>query len=227
MSNIEHVFFDLDHTLWDFDKNSKLAFEKILKLNVVNVDLDHFLEHYVPINLKYWKLYREEKVNQTNLRYNRLKDTFNAVSVSVSDEKINKLSQDYMTYLTHFNYLLEGTQEILEYLKPRYKLHIITNGFQEAQDKKIEKSKLSHYFETITNSEMAGVKKPNPKIFNMALEFAKTNPEKSIMIGDNFEADVQGALDVGMAAICYNYHNIKLEENIKSISHLLELKHIL
>ena len=227
MNNKEHVFFDLDHTLWDFDKNSKLAFKKILKQNAIEVDLEHFFKYYAPINLKYWKLYREEKIDQTKLRYNRLKETFEGLSMAISDKKINQLSQDYITHLTQFNYLLSGTYEILEYLKPKYKLHIITNGVQKIQDEKLKKSKLTNYFHTVTNSEMAGVKKPNPIIFNMALGLANANPETSIMIGDSFEADIQGALNVGMAAICYNYHNTSLAKNIKSIHHLLELKNIL
>jgi len=224
MTKIEHVFFDLDHTLWDFDKNSKLTFDKIFKLNAIKVDLNSFISHYIPINLKYWKLYREEKVTQTYLRYHRLKETFDALSIDVSDEKIHQLSKDYIIYLSEFNHLLDGAKAILEYLKPNYKLHIITNGFQDVQNKKLKKSKLYNYFTTITNSEMAGVKKPNAKIFNMALDLAAANPKNSIMIGDNFEADIQGAIAIGMTAICYNYHKVNLDKNIKQIDHLLELK---
>jgi len=227
MTNIEHVFFDLDHTLWDFDKNSKLTFGKILKLNDIETDLNEFITHYEPINLKYWKLYRDEKVNQIDLRYNRLKETFDALSISISDDKIHQLSGDYITYLSHFNHLLEGTRDILEYLAPKYKLHIITNGFQHVQNRKLKVSKLYSYFKTITNSEMAGVKKPNPKIFNMALDLAEATPENSVMIGDNFEADVLGAMAVGMTAICYNCHDMKLEKNITKVNHLSELKNIL
>jgi len=227
MTNIEHVFFDLDHTLWDFDKNSKLTFDKILKMNAVNVMLDDFISHYVPINLKYWKLYREEKVSQTYLRYNRLKETFDALSLTISDEKINQLSKDYITYLSHFNHLLDGAIDILEYLAPKYKLHIITNGFQDVQNRKLKGSKLNKYFTTVTNSEMAGVKKPNPIIFNLALNLADANPKNSIMIGDNFEADIKGAIDFGMTVICYNYHKLKLDKSIKQIDRLSELKSIL
>lgn len=227
MNKIEHVFFDLDHTLWDFDKNSRLTFNKIFKSNAVDVNLNHFLEHYEPINLKYWKLYRNEEVTQLDLRYSRLKDTFDAIGLSVSDTLINKLLEDYIIHLTDFNHLFDGTFEVLDYLKSKYKLHIITNGFKEPQDIKLKKSNLLNYFKTVTNSDMAGVKKPNPKIFNMALELANANPENSIMIGDSLEADVQGALNVGLQAICYNYHKIKLEKNIKSIDHLLELKTML
>ena len=163
MNNIEHVFFDLDHTLWDFDKNSALTFEKIFDLNNIDINLDEFLEVYVPLNLYYWKLYREEKIDKESLRYRRLNDVFQKLNMTVKTRMIYKLSEDYITYLSSFNHLFDGTIEILEYLKPKYSLHIITNGFKEVQYGKLNKSNIDHFFHTVTNSEMVGVKKPNPK----------------------------------------------------------------
>ena len=224
IKDIKHVFFDLDHTLWDFDKNSALTFDKIFEVHEMNIDRDVFLSKYEPINLEYWKLYREEKIDKTNLRYKRLKDTFDAIEIEVSDDTINQLSEDYITYLTTFNHLFEGTFEILDHLKKQYQLHIITNGFDEAQQKKMDHSNISKYFETITNSEIAGVKKPNPIIFNYALDKAQAKPYESIMIGDNIEADVLGALDVGLDAILFNYHNHIAEPHIKQVKSLLDLK---
>lgn len=133
---IKHVFFDLDHTLWDFDKNSGLTFEKIFNLNKLDIKLDDFLPVYEPINLKYWKLYREEKVTKSALRYGRLKEAFDCIEVKVEDDMINHLSEIYLEHLTTFNYLFDGTFEILDYLEGKYELHIITNGFEEAQEKK-------------------------------------------------------------------------------------------
>ncbi|MBQ0767910.1 MAG: YjjG family noncanonical pyrimidine nucleotidase [Bizionia sp.] len=225
--NITDVFFDLDHTLWDFDRNSSLTFEMIFKMNNITLDLNDFISIYEPINLRYWKLYREEQVDKAALRYGRLSETFNALNVTVDDIVINKLADDYITYLTSHNHIFEGTIELLEYLKPKYNLHIITNGFGEAQQHKLEKSKISHYFKTVTNSEMVGVKKPNPKIFHYALNLAKSNKETSIMIGDNYEADIMGALDIGLDAICFNYHKTKIASNIKQVNHLLEIKSLL
>ena len=228
MSNkITDVFFDLDHTLWDFDKNSGLTFEMIFESNDVAVKLNDFLKIYQPINLKYWKLYREEKVSKANLRYARLKETFDALSYTINDDIIHKLSNDYIEYLTTHNHIFDGTIEILEYLKPKYKLHIITNGFQEVQQNKLEKSKISHYFETITDSEMVGVKKPNPKMFDYALNLANIDKANGIMIGDNYEADILGAINMGLDAICFNYHKVTLDKNIKEVNHLLELKKFL
>jgi putative hydrolase of the HAD superfamily len=227
LNNITHVFFDLDHTLWDFDKNSALTFEKIFNQNNIDINLSEFLEVYLPINLSYWKLYREDKIDKSSLRYGRLNDTFTALDVKIKSRMIHKLSEDYITYLCTFNHLFDGTEEILEYLKPKYKLHIITNGFKEVQQGKLNKANINHYFETVTNSEMVGVKKPNPKIFHHALEKARAFPQNSIMIGDNLEADVLGAIDVGLDAICFNYHNENINNEIKEINCLLEIKNYL
>ena len=221
---IEHVFFDLDHTLWDFEKNSALAIETIFKKHSINVDLQLFLSHYIPINIKYWEWYRVDKITQFELRLGRLKETFQLLNYEIDDEKIIFLSEEYIEYLPKFNHLFHGAIEILDYLKPKYNLHIITNGFQEIQDNKLKNSNIAHYFKTITNSEMAGVKKPNPVIFKYAITEANASKTNSIMIGDCIEADVNGALNFGMDAILFNIDTSKTFENIKQISHLLELK---
>jgi len=225
--NITDIFFDLDHTLWDFDKNSGLTFEKIFKINGVNIDVSEFLKHYEPINMNYWKRYREEKIDKESLRFARLQDTFQAVNISVEKEIIYQLAEDYITHLSSFNHLFEGTIELLEYLEPKYNLHIITNGFHQVQNEKLKNSNMDTYFKTVTNSETVGVKKPNPKIFNHALDVAKTTKAQSIMIGDNYEADILGALDFGIDAICFNYHKISLDSKIKKVDSLFELRQYL
>lgn len=224
LNDITDVFFDLDHTLWDFDKNSALTFEKIFKMNGVDVHLQTFLSQYEPINLKYWKLYREENIDKMSLRYNRLCETFEVVGYNVSSEVINQLSIDYITHLTSFNHLLDNTFEILDYLYKNYQLHIITNGFEEVQYGKLTKSNIHHYFKTVTNSEMVGVKKPNPKIFNHALKVAKVNADQSVMVGDNYEADILGAINVGMDAIFFGAYNEGLDGTVKQVDNLLHLK---
>jgi putative hydrolase of the HAD superfamily len=223
-NGIQHIFFDLDHTLWDFDRNSELTFQKIFELNNISINLSEFLEVYVPLNLYYWKLYREEKIDKASLRYRRLNDVFNKLNIPVKTSIIYKLSEDYIKYLTTFNHLFDGTIEILEYLIPKYKLHIITNGFKEVQSGKLKNANIDRYFNTVTNSEMVGVKKPNPKIFRHALQVANATPENSIMIGDNYEADILGALNLGFDVICFNYHKEPLENGIKQVDSLLELK---
>ncbi|MDT0558400.1 YjjG family noncanonical pyrimidine nucleotidase [Ichthyenterobacterium sp. W332] len=224
LNHINHIFFDLDHTLWDFDKNSKLAFKRIFELNNIKVDINDFTKVYEPINFEYWKLYREEKITKKELRYGRLKKSFDSLEYEIEDKLIDILAVDYITYLTTFNHLFDDTIDILSYLKPNYKLHIITNGFEEAQTKKIKNSGLSKYFISVTNSEQAGVKKPNPIIFNHALKIANAQVSKSIMIGDSYEADVLGALNINMEAIHFNYRNEKLNGKHLSVNKLSELK---
>lgn len=222
---IQHVFFDLDHTLWDFEKNSDLTFQKVFTINNINTDLVSFLEVYKPLNFEYWKLYREEKVTKEELRYGRLKKTFDAINYVISDEMIDVIADQYIACLADFNYLFDGTFEILDYLKGKYKLHIITNGFEEIQSKKMMNSNIYHYFDKVITSESVGVKKPNSKVFTYALDLAKADKENSIMIGDNIEADINGALKVGMKAIHCNFENeiIKSNEFI-SVTSLLEIK---
>lgn len=222
---ITDVFFDLDHTLWDFEKNSALTFAKILKDNHVPVDYSRFVENYVPINHEYWELFREEKITKEELRYGRLQKTFESLEVSIEQSLIEILSEEYLTVLPKNNHLFEGAFEILEYLQSKYNLHIITNGFQEVQNHKIKNSNLTPFFKTVTNSESAGVKKPNPGIFEFALQQANTTKEQSVMIGDCIDADVKGALNFGMDAILFSQNNtLTIDENIKKIHHLLDLK---
>jgi putative hydrolase of the HAD superfamily len=222
--NKKHIFFDLDHTLWDFDKNSSLTFKKLFSLHDININLKSFLKVYQPINLKYWKLYREEKIDKSNLRYFRLRDTFDALEIDISDRLINDLSDEYIKFLSTFNHLILGSLDILKYLYPKYKLHIITNGFQEVQRCKLEKSGISFFFDTVTNSEMVGVKKPNRKIFDYALSAANTDTESSLMIGDNLEADIVGAKNIGIDTIFFNYHNVIFPKDIITIDYLKDLK---
>lgn len=228
MDNIKHVFFDLDHTLWDFDKNSKLSFEQIFREQKIAVALDDFLEAYTPINFEYWKLYREEKVNKATLRYRRLKDTFDALNYTVNDDLINVLSEDFIKFLPNYNHLIEGTIDVLDYLSEKYQLHIITNGFKEVQDLKLEKSNIKKYFKTVITSESVGVKKPNPKIFEYALAQVSAQPQDCIMIGDNIEADILGAFNAGILPIHLELNKTTNTKNaFAQINALNELKQYL
>lgn len=224
INGITDIFFDLDHTLWDFDKNSDLTFGKVFKMNGLDIDLKEFLSHYRDINFQYWKLYRDEKIDKDVLRFGRLKDTFTASNFYIEDVMVKKLSVDYITYLTDNNYLFEHTIEILDYLNLKYNLHIISNGFEEVQHRKLTKSNIHHYFKTITNGEDIGVKKPNPQIFYHALEKAQTEANRSIMIGDGYEADIEGAINAGMDVIFFDTNNMDIETDVKQIYGLIELK---
>ncbi|MDC9722843.1 MAG: YjjG family noncanonical pyrimidine nucleotidase [Urechidicola sp.] len=221
---IKHIFFDLDHTLWDFEKNSAKTFEHIFSLNNMAIDIQKFLNYYSIINRDYWRLFRNDKVSKEDLRYGRLKDTFDKIKQPISDDTINKLSEDYIEHLSSFNYLFGGVFEILDYLKPNYQMHIITNGFSEVQNQKLINSKIDSYFKNIITSEEVGVKKPNPKIFAHALNAVDAQIGESVMIGDNWEADIMGAKSYGMRAIFCNFENQSVDDSVESIQYLLELK---
>jgi len=228
MNTIKDVFFDLDHTLWDFEANSKLAFVAIFKKHKLQVDMLKFFNYYVPINTKYWRLFRNDKISKENLKTGRLKDTFKILKLTISDASIELLAEDYLKELPRHNELFPGVFEILDYLKDKnYQMHIITNGFNEVQYEKLKASKLIPYFEKIITSENTGVKKPNPVIFNEAVKSANTVVRQSVMIGDNWEADIMGAKNAGMEAIFCNFDNKPVAENIKSVNNLLEIKQFL
>ncbi len=223
-NTIKHVFFDLDHTLWDFDKNSSLAFQMIFEKYRVGFSLNDFLEIYQPINMKYWKLYREERVSKQELRRGRLMDAFSAFNKEFSIDAIDNMSDDYIAFLPYNNHLINGAKELLEYLNPKYNLHIITNGFMEVQNNKLSSSGIKHYFKTVTNSEEVGVKKPNPIIFKHAIEISGAKTNNSIMIGDNYEADILGAEALGLKTICFNYHKEELPRQNIQVSELMAIK---
>ncbi|RDI12259.1 YjjG family noncanonical pyrimidine nucleotidase [Flavobacterium sp. AG291] len=227
ITNKRAVFFDLDHTLWDFEKNSALAFQVIFEELDIKVSHQEFNKHYSPINAKYWKLYRDGEITQQELRYGRLKDTFLLIDFTADDILLERISQRYIRLLPENNNLFEGAVEVLDYLKGKYSLHIITNGPDEVQERKLKNANIDHYFDTITNSELAGCKKPHAGIFEYALKAANVDRKESIMIGDCIEADVQGAIDCGMEAIFFNEHNLEAPASIMQINHLLEIKKIL
>ncbi len=227
MQHIKHIFFDLDHTLWDFETNSNIAFEIIFKKHKLKVNTEKFLNYYSAINRNYWKLYRKERIGKDEMRYGRLKDTFELIKFKAHDDLINKLSLDYIEFLPQNNELINGAFEVLMYLEPKYKLHIITNGFTMVQHEKLKNSNITQYFDKIITSEKAGAKKPNPKIFKYALDITGALPKESLMIGDNWEADIMGAKNMEIDVIFCNFNREPVSEHIKSIPNLLALKQYL
>ena len=225
--HIKHIFFDLDHTLWDFEANSKKTFSYIFDKNGLEIKFNDFIEVYQPINHRYWKLFREDKVTKSQLRYGRLKEAFQAIDFKSDDELIHLLSEEYITYLANHNALFENAISVLEYLQPKYKMHIITNGFEEVQHRKLKNSNLMPFFNEIITSEKVGVKKPNPKIFEYALDITGAVNDESVMIGDNFEADILGAKNMGMQVIFCKFNGESATEEVSSVENLLELKKFL
>ncbi len=223
--DIKHIFFDLDHTLWDFDRNSMLAFERIFKSFNISVPLKDFLKVYEPINFNYWKMYREERIDRQGLQRGRFQDSFRPFGVSFSLKELDDLTASYINELPKDNYLFDGVVEMLDYLlKKNYTMHIITNGFEEVQHLKLKNSSIDHFFRTVTTSEEVGVKKPNPLVFKKALQKANATPIESVMVGDTFEADILGAEKVGMHTLFFNYRNENQPSQYRVIDQIVEIK---
>ena len=227
---ITDIFFDLDHTLWDFDANSDRAYEKLLKKYQIPIDIQTFTAVYEPINNRYWEAYSKGEKTKDEVKYNRLKDTFARFSqIEIPEKTVEKMAEEYLDYLKEESILIDGTLEILEYLKDKYRLHILTNGFIEIQKEKMKNSGIEHYFEYIITSEEVGKQKPHPEVFQHALKTAGTFAHKSVMIGDNFKSDILGARNVGMHAIHFDpFETNDVEfKIIPKVKHLREIKEIL
>ena len=221
---ITDVFFDLDHTLWDFDRNSGLAFERVFQKHQIEIPVSDFLKEYEPINLVYWKKYREDQVTKEELRRGRLTKAFDVFNLKFPIETIDAMAVCYIEELPLDNHLFKSAFEILEYLSEKYNLHIITNGFEEVQHLKLNNSGIKKYFKTVTTSEEVGFKKPHPSVFQKAMSKASAVPQKSIMIGDSFEADIVGAENAGMYTLFFNYKNEEVGTPYLSINELSEIK---
>lgn len=223
---ITDIFFDLDHTLYEFETNAKTTFEEAFQAYAVPAQKD-FMTVFTPINDRYWQQLTHGKVDRETLRYGRLKDSFDVLGITVDDDTIWAISNYFMDNLCQKEALFAGAFEVLDYLQPKYNLHLITNGPEKIQHQKLEVTRLKPYFKTMTTSEKAGVKKPYPQIFEYALNSAQTQPQQSLMIGDNLEADVEGAINAGMQAVFFNEKNIANPNKFVEISQLIQLKNIL
>ena len=221
---ITDIFFDLDHTLWDFDRNSALTYQNIFADLGIGVELSDFLHVYIPRNLQYWKLYRDGQIGKEDLRYQRLRSVFDQLGYPIADEQIYLLSEAYIEGLSTHTHLMPYALEILDYLHRGYRMHIITNGFEEVQFRKLRNCGIEHYFAQVIHSERAGVQKPNPRIFELALREAGVEAHKAVMIGDSLEADILGARAVGLQALHYNVHDDPSHDYCPIIRHLGEIK---
>ena len=226
-NTIKALYFDLDHTLWDFEANSARAFKDLFQQYDLRLDLKDFLKVYVPNNTIFWKRYREGEIDKETLRFQRLKTVFDTLNYPTTHALIDELADAYIQTLPEYNILFEGALEMLSALKNKYALHMITNGFKDVQYFKMRNSGLLPFFETITDSSSVGVKKPNPKIFDHALHAGQVLPSQSVMIGDSFEADIEGALAVGMHAIHFMPLEKKNPNHYKEIETLCELDFLL
>ncbi len=227
----KHLFFDLDHTLWDFDKNSEASLRQLYKefelqsrgLN----DFDALYRSYNKHNDKLWDRYRKGFIKRDELRWKRM--WLMLLDFKVADTALaNELSTAYLEILPMQTLLVPHAKEVLEHCKGRYEMHLITNGFETTQRLKLQYSGISRYFKHLITSEKSNSMKPHPDIFEYALKMANAEVEDSIMIGDAIDVDILGAINAGWDTVYYNPGKVIHERKpTYEIVHLEELMGIL
>ncbi len=227
----KHIFFDLDHTLWDFERNAEetkreLYEELDLKRRGIP-SYDEFRSKYVPINTGLWALYRDGLIEREDLNFKRFYLTL--LEFGVDDAELGSaMAEGFLKGITSKTYLFPYAIEILEYLFPKYPMYIITNGFDDVQFGKLKNSGLDRYFAAVITSEEAGVKKPDKEIFQFALGRVSALAEESLMIGDDLEVDIAGAREVGIDQVFVNHNGLKHGEAVTfEVGNLKELEDIL
>jgi len=224
---LQHIFFDLDRTLWDFDRNSRETLYELFHLHIPGLQAgpEAFIKTYEEINETMWAQYRNGIMPREVLRYKRFEDTLLALGIPNPDKTLVQiLSEQYLLICPQKPFCLPGVHATLSQLSRDYCLHIITNGFYQTQHTKLAASDLRPFFKAIVTSEDANAKKPDAAIFEFALSAADALPENSLMIGDDIQADVAGALSAGMTAVHFAPDNHQEPDGyyrIQQIDHLL------
>ncbi len=227
----KHLFFDLDHTIWDFETNAKEVLFELYTMNGLAErgiqDFDYFFERYSFHNNRLWDRYTKGFIKQDELRWKRM--WFTLLDFKIGDDKLSRLmAVQFLERLPFKKNLFPYTTEILDYLTNKgYRLHLITNGFEQIQHNKLNSSNLHGYFLDVITSEASNSLKPNIAIFEYALGKTGAKKEESIMIGDNLDADIQGAANAGLDSVFVNH--LKITPHIKPtymVHHLKELEEI-
>jgi len=226
-----HIFFDLDHTIWDFDRNAEETLHELFQhYKLDNLGLgpaERFIETYTRNNHELWAQYHLGEISKETLRTTRFKKTF--LDLGLDHDLIpHQFEDDYVRICPTKTNLFPGAHEVLTYLHHKYTLHLISNGFKESTEMKVKLTSLAPYFDQVIISEIVGCNKPDPAIFKYALDGASASVEESLMIGDSLEADIKGALDYGMDAIYFNPEKKPAPEYVtRQIHHLEELTALL
>ncbi|MDX2302366.1 MAG: YjjG family noncanonical pyrimidine nucleotidase [Microscillaceae bacterium] len=225
----QHIFFDLDHTLWDFERNAAEALKEIYES--FEIDLlsncwgwEDFLKIFLKTNETLWHRYNHNQIDAATLRDTRFKIVFAQLGVEDTAIPYNLLSETYSRLTPQKTHLIPHTLEVLDYLQERYQLHIISNGFTEVQAIKLEFSGLRAYFDLVITPEAVGFKKPHRQIFDFTIENIKAERSACLMIGDSLDTDIQGAKNAELDHVFFNPQKIVHQEKIhKEIHSLREL----
>jgi putative hydrolase of the HAD superfamily len=205
----KHLFFDLDHTIWDFESNARATLEELyssLKLEERGVDdFNLFYKNYLAYNEMLWERYRKGFIKQDELRIKRMRLAL--LDFKIADEVLaEKMNTQFLDLLPTRTILFPYCKEIMNYLTEKnYKLHLITNGFEKTQHSKLKYSGLDKYFTEVITSEGSNSLKPNKEIFEFAFQKTGALPEQSIMIGDTIDVDIAGAVNAGIDQVHVNH----------------------
>lgn len=214
--NYRHLFFDLDHTLWDFEANARATLETLyegLQLQTRGIDdFEKFYRNYLAHNEKLWDRYRKGFIKQEELRVKRM--WLSLLDFKIADDQLSRqMSTQFLDLLPTRTILFPHTKEILQYLVDKgYSLHLITNGFEKTQHSKLKYSGLNIFFKEVITSEGSNSLKPNKEIFEYALKKSGASVKESVMIGDTLDVDILGARNAGMDQVFVNHLNIATEE---------------
>lgn len=228
LEGITHIFFDLDRTLWDFDANVDITLREMFYRYGLDKFIDKpetFIAEYQFQNNRYWDLYIDGKITKKHLRTVRYQKTLEVFGIK-NKPMAFQMGMDYINLSPLQKAVFPDTHQTLDYLKEKYTLHIITNGFEEVQTVKVKSAGIDHYFANLITSEKAGALKPHRKIFDYSMKISGATPAQCLMVGDEPEKDVKGATDVGMQAVYFNPAGLTLD-GVKSIKNLKELKEFL
>ncbi|MFA8432903.1 MAG: YjjG family noncanonical pyrimidine nucleotidase [Marinifilaceae bacterium] len=227
----QHIFFDLDRTLWDFDRNSEITLEEIYRDYQLQSCFGSFLlfkSRFEYHNKKLWVAYYQDRIKKEVLVYRRFYLCLKEAGLD-DLELAKEIAQSFIELSPLQTKTFPNTHETLAYLKEEgYQMHIITNGFNEVQGKKLRNCGLNEFFTHIITSEDAGHNKPHPEIFSMALSKSGAKLDESLMIGDDLKTDILGARQFGMDQVFFNPKQVKSDrEELLEIQNLLELREIL
>ena len=229
---IKHVFFDLDNTLWDHRANAKLTLEQLFDLHNIgqnySLRFEDFHKEYFTINENLWAQIRDGEIDKDHLRKHRFYDTFLFFGVD-NMELAQKFEDGFLDQIIEFNVLVAGAKELLIYLRSKgYTLHILSNGFMEVTNRKCIESGIDRFFTTIISADEINVRKPQREIFEYAVQRANADPEQSVFIGDDWIADIEGALAFGMRAVFFDVFNDGFTApNVNSVHKLSEIQKLL
>lgn len=231
MADYQHILFDLDHTLWDFERNSQETLEELYHYYKFNrydkFSIDEFVNTFREVNTLLWELYDRDEIDRSFIRSRRFRMVLTQLGIP-EKEIPEDISDVYLSICPTKGNVIQDAFIVLDYLKDRYQLHVITNGFDDIQETKLNSSNLKKYFSRVFTSEAVGFKKPSKEMFEKAVEWIGTDKRSCVMVGDNLETDIKGAINANLDVIFFNPGKISHDLPVTfEIDRLADLKSIL